>query len=66
MSSPESWRRRLSGIARGIVKSHPPLFAPLLYGVASQIEALPPGDVVTDPTRLGKCLVELRRAVGLA
>jgi acetophenone carboxylase len=58
------WRRRLSELGRGVGKSHAPLFAPLAYAVASQIEALPPAQVTADPTRLGKCLTELRRVLG--
>lgn len=60
------WRRRLSELGRGIGKPHAPLFAPLLYGVASQIEALSPAEVTADPARLGKCLTELRRVTGTA
>lgn len=67
MSTPGMpWKRRLSELGRGAGKPHAPLFAPLLYAVSSQIEALPPAQVTADPTRLGKCLTELRRVLGTA
>lgn len=64
MSASIPWRRRLSELGRGAGKPHAALFAPLLYAVASQIEALSPAEVTADPTRLGKCLLELRRVLG--
>ncbi len=66
MSTGIPWRRRLSELGRGIGKPHAPLFAPLLYGVSAQMEALPPAEVTADPTRLAKNLVELGRVLGTA
>tara|TARA_R110000787_G_scaffold170629_26_gene283379 strand:- start:5492 stop:6421 length:930 start_codon:yes stop_codon:yes gene_type:complete len=63
-SGKPDWQRRLSQLARGAGKPHSPLFAPLMYGVCSQIEALPPAQVTADPTRLAKCQGELRRVLG--
>lgn len=59
-----SWRKKLSELGRGTGHAHAPLFAPLLYGVCAQIEARSPAEVTADPTRLGKCLSELKRASG--
>lgn len=64
-SASTPWRRRLSELGRATGNAHAPLFLPLLYGVAAQIEALPPAEVTADPTRLGKCLIELRHVVGV-
>jgi acetophenone carboxylase len=66
MSTGIPWRRRLSELGRGTGQAHAPLFAPLLYGVAAQMEALPPAEVTADPTRLAKNLVELGRVLGTA
>ena len=59
-----TWRKKLSDLGRGVGKPHTPLFSPLMYGVSAQIEARSPAEVTADPTRLGKCLGELKRASG--
>ena len=43
----------------------PPIFAPLVRSVASQIDAVSPLDLVCDPTRLGKGIAELARGGGI-
>lgn len=62
----QTWRKKLSDLGRGVANSHAPLFAPLLYGISAQIEARTPAEVTADPTRLGKCLGELKRASGMS
>lgn len=57
-------RKLLAALGRGSPGNGPPLFAPLVFAVASQIEALPASQVAADPTRLCKGLTETGRALG--
>lgn len=59
------WKAAMADLVRRGGGGYPPLFAPLVRGVASQIDAISPLEMVSDPTRLGKGITELARAGGI-
>lgn len=63
---PADARRCLGDLARGVAGEGDPLFAPMIYGIGAQIEALAPAEMVVDATRLGKGLTETRHVLGLS
>lgn len=60
------WNRRMADLGRGAPTAHPPLFAPMLFAVAAEIEAIAPAEFVSDPTKIVKGSSELSRVLGLS
>ncbi len=52
-------------LARNVSRSHPPLFAPIVFGLAAEVDARAPGEMVVDGTRLCRSLLQLTRALRL-
>ncbi len=59
-------RQHLADLVRGKAGAGKSLFAPMIYGLGAQIEALSPAEMVVDATRLAKGLGETRRVLGLS
>ncbi len=63
MSTP--WRQHMRALAKGADEEHPPLFAPVIFGAAAQIEALEVSQILTDATQLSKCLAGTRQLLDM-
>lgn len=59
------WRRRLSELGRGGRRAHPPLFAPIIFTAAAEIEAIGATDFALDATKIVKDVSDLARMLGL-
>ena len=63
--SDKTWRQRMQDLSRNSGRAHPPLFAPLIFAVAAQIEALEPQKMAQNGTKLRKNILGLCRALRL-
>lgn len=58
-------KRRLASLGRGAPMAMPPVFAPMLFTVAAEIEGLSAQEFVSDPTKMVRAGTELSRMLGL-
>ncbi len=58
-------KRRLADLGRGAPRASPPVFAPMLFTAAAEIEALSAQESVSKPTIMVRAGTELSRMLGL-
>tara|TARA_B100000315_G_C14590049_1_gene595288 strand:- start:1266 stop:2171 length:906 start_codon:yes stop_codon:yes gene_type:complete len=58
-------KRRLASLGRGAPMANSPVFAPMLFTVAAEIESLSAHEFVSDPTKMVRAGTELSRMLGL-
>lgn len=63
--SAENLKRRLTDLGRGAPKAHPPVFAPMLFSIAGEIEGMCPEEFVCDTTKMVRAGSELAGMLGL-